>query len=127
MFGCRLPSPAGKTLHTWICHLSAIAAISRSTSGSFVRGMTASCTTRSGAIRPIAPNAFFLPCQSRARSSSFAATRTVRAPEASLGADEGTEQVVAVHFAIGVAERHDLAAGENDLEREHVIQRHAVF
>ena len=50
-----------------------------------------------------------------------------RDAEASLGADERAEQVVALHLAIGVAERHDLAARENDLERDDVIQRHAVL
>ena len=35
------------------------------------RGTTASWTARSGAIRPIAPNAFFRPCQSRARSAAL--------------------------------------------------------
>ena len=54
-----------------------------STSGRRVRGTTASCTTSAGAMRPMAPNAFFRPCHSRARSSAVAAARTPRAPCAS--------------------------------------------
>ena len=53
---------------------SRISAIRSRMSGRRVRGTTASCTARSGAIRPMAPNAFFRPCQSRARSARVEAT-----------------------------------------------------
>ncbi len=43
------------------------------------RGTTASCTARSGAIRPSAPNAFLRPCHNRARSAVLVALFTSRA------------------------------------------------
>ena len=45
-----------------------------------VRGTVASCTSRSGAILPMAPKAFFLPFQRAARASAEVALRTSRAP-----------------------------------------------
>ena len=105
-------------------------------SGSAERGTTASCTARSGAIRPIAPNAFFRPCQSRARSAGVEALRTVAraalaqdatttvadsASTASAWPSSSTSSTAAA--SVGIARRVDRRLDRRDAGLVHHLQR----
>ena len=76
-------------------------------SGSAERGTTASCTARSGAIRPIAPNAFLRPCQSRARSAGGrGAAHVAGAARAQDGGHGGGLRLHRVRAAVELDQQH---------------------
>ena len=52
---------------------------------------------------------------------------TGRDPEAAFGPDEDAEQIVAIAFAVRIAEAHSSAIGENDIERDDVVEGDAVL
>src|SRR6185437_1384689 len=72
--GCRLPSPAWKTLQKPSSYLSESLAISSSTKGSAWRGMVPSMQIMSGASLPMAAKAALRPDQMRARCFSSVAS-----------------------------------------------------
>src|SRR2546423_939389 len=68
-------------------------------------------------MRPIAPNARLRAAQSFVRSASSLATRTARA---------WLRRQIS-NACAAAAERHPFAVRQDDLDREHVISRHAVL
>jgi hypothetical protein len=77
MSGCRLPSPAWKTLATRMpCRLP-IASMPTSASPSRLRGTTPSWTMKSGLRRPTAEKADLRPFHIAIRSAAFCAMRTL--------------------------------------------------
>ena len=77
MSGCRLPSPAWKTLATRMPCLRPIASMPTSASPSRLRGTTPSWTMKSGLSRPTAENADLRPFHIASRSAAFCAMRTL--------------------------------------------------